>query len=177
TTAGLGLRQGSGQAPLYRIPAAAGGRSSEAAGYRGGARHGRPRTITGRRQSQGNVEPSLLGCGIAVNHRGLRSGGRGCPLVVRKGGGGGRGPTPGDMETKGHPRPPPLRRTSPHLSAKQRRFESISSPAPFRRTVQRECALSQNLRRNRGLWIKLEQVSQVLRKSLTCLMNFPPHDC
>src|SRR5690606_13661552 len=32
----------------------------------------------------------------------------GCPLVVSKGGGGGRRPSPGDMETKGHPLPVPV---------------------------------------------------------------------
>jgi hypothetical protein len=36
---------------------------------------------------------------------------------------------------------------------------------------------SQNLRRNRGLWIKLEQVSQEWRKSLTGLMKLTVESC
>jgi len=36
---------------------------------------------------------------------------------------------------------------------------------------------SQNLRLNSGLWIKLEQFSEVRRKSLTGLMNFDLETC
>jgi hypothetical protein len=36
---------------------------------------------------------------------------------------------------------------------------------------------SQNLRLNSGLWIKLEQFSEVRRKSLTGLMNFALETC
>jgi hypothetical protein len=36
---------------------------------------------------------------------------------------------------------------------------------------------SQNLRRNSGLWIKLEQVSEVGRKLLTCLVKIAAQSC
>jgi hypothetical protein len=40
-----------------------------------------------------------------------------------------------------------------------------------------ETADSQNLRRNSGLWIKLEQVSEVRRKSLTGLAKIGKQSC
>src|SRR5690554_5477848 len=50
------------------------------------------------------------------------SAGRGCPSVVSKGGGGGRRPTPGDMETEGHPRPVPRRHSHTRFLVWERAF-------------------------------------------------------
>src|SRR5690554_4544106 len=52
-------------------------------------------------------------------HGVLQGGGWGCPLVGSKGGGGGRRPTPGDMDTKGHPHPPLRRRISAAIRGEQ----------------------------------------------------------
>src|SRR5690554_3790488 len=80
------------QAPLYRSPPATGRRQGSGVS-----------PITGRCRAE------LARLRYVANHRVLRGAGWGCPLVVSKGGGGGRRPTPGDMETKGHPRPAPRR--------------------------------------------------------------------
>src|SRR5690606_38247269 len=97
------------QAPLYRIPPPPGAANHQ-----------------GRREPSDAVEPSVLGCGNSRTTV-FRSVGWGCPLVVSKGGGGGRRLTPEDMETKGHPRPTPGDKAS---QARALAFFTAPAPAP-----------------------------------------------
>lgn len=61
------------------------------------------------------------------------------------------------------------------LSAAKR--QNLRAPACFHLTYVRDCGESQNLRRISRLWINLEQFSQVLCKSLTCLVKLRAETC
>ncbi|MFN7137162.1 MAG: hypothetical protein ACK4MU_06550, partial [Thermomonas sp.] len=66
------------------------------------------------------------------------------------------------------------RRAAAGFAAAQQSFEMAKAPEcgqPWKR------ALSQNLRRNISLWIKLEKLLEVCRKSLTGLGKFPARSC
>ncbi|WP_156880341.1 MULTISPECIES: hypothetical protein [Thermomonas] len=65
------------------------------------------------------------------------------------------------------------RRTAIHFL---RRSMPRSSIRLFRKSVP-AVSQSQKMRRNMSLWIKLEQLVEVCRKSLTGRGKFPPSDC